>query len=154
MPVLDGYEAARQIRAAQGPAVKLLALSANVFAENQQRATAAGVDAFLAKPFQESALLEHVQRLTGVEYVDETVPAPEPELPPNAVSGGLSAELTQAIRFAAREADYGRLLSLLKEVEACDRALADRLGSQIRRFDYQGLDTLLAQLETRRARSN
>jgi PAS domain S-box-containing protein len=70
MPVLDGYEATRRIRAAHGAAVKLIVLSAFAFAEDDQRASAAGADAFLSKPFQETKLLDLIQQLVGVEYVN------------------------------------------------------------------------------------
>ena len=71
MPVMDGYEATRRIRAAHGPAVKIIVLSADVLTANQQQARAAGADAFLGKPFQEPDLLETIKALTGVEYIHE-----------------------------------------------------------------------------------
>ena len=69
MPVMDGYEATQRIRAAHGAAVKLIVLSAFAFAEDGQRARAAGADAFLSKPFQENKLLDLIQQLVGVDYV-------------------------------------------------------------------------------------
>ena len=79
MPVMDGFEATRQIRAAHGAAVKIMALSAGVLEENQQQALAAGVDVFLAKPFREAELLETIKGMTGVEF--------EHEFPPGAAAG-------------------------------------------------------------------
>jgi signal transduction histidine kinase/DNA-binding NarL/FixJ family response regulator/HPt (histidine-containing phosphotransfer) domain-containing protein len=51
MPIMDGFEATRQIR--QWPQCKTLpivALTADVFAETRQRATDAGMNAFVSKP--------------------------------------------------------------------------------------------------------
>ena len=52
MPVMDGLEAARQIRASARPdrRIPIVALSANAFDEDTQRSLDAGMQAHLAKP--------------------------------------------------------------------------------------------------------
>jgi signal transduction histidine kinase/CheY-like chemotaxis protein len=67
MPDLDGLQATRQIRALSGPRarVPIIALSADALDEADQRAHAAGVDAFIAKPVPREtlqALLAHWAR--------------------------------------------------------------------------------------------
>jgi signal transduction histidine kinase/ActR/RegA family two-component response regulator len=57
MPAVDGYQATtalRQsnLRARNGERMPIIALTANAFAEDRQRAAAAGMDAFLPKPVQ------------------------------------------------------------------------------------------------------
>ncbi|NCC41599.1 MAG: response regulator, partial [Gammaproteobacteria bacterium] len=49
MPVMDGYEAARRIRALD-PRVPIIALTANAFPEDIEKAKAAGMSAHLSKP--------------------------------------------------------------------------------------------------------
>ena len=60
MPELDGLEAARRIRAAEGEAdgkrTFILALTANAFAEDRETCLAAGMDGFLAKPLDRERL--------------------------------------------------------------------------------------------------
>ncbi|SFV17204.1 PAS domain S-box-containing protein [Methylobacterium sp. 174MFSha1.1] len=60
MPILDGLEAARQVRAHEEmhrlPRLRLVALTANVQAEDQAAALAAGFDGFLSKPLDLKAL--------------------------------------------------------------------------------------------------
>ena len=62
MPVMDGFEAARLIRAYEAahglPAVPLVALTANVFQSDRDECRMAGMDAFLAKPFNDEQLRE------------------------------------------------------------------------------------------------
>ena len=62
MPVLDGYEAARRIRDREArlglPRVPILALTADAFAEDAQRATTAGMDGHLTKPYTHAQLRE------------------------------------------------------------------------------------------------
>ncbi len=60
MPILDGLEAARRIRQHESdrnlPRLRLVALTANVQAEDEAAARAAGFDGFLSKPLDLKAL--------------------------------------------------------------------------------------------------
>ncbi|MDR2586891.1 MAG: response regulator [Coriobacteriales bacterium] len=61
MPVMDGYEATRRIRALATPAAKtvpIIALTANVFREDRERALESGMNGHLGKP------LDHEEMLT------------------------------------------------------------------------------------------
>jgi signal transduction histidine kinase/CheY-like chemotaxis protein len=66
MPVLDGYAATRQAREREAklrlPRVPIVALTANAFDEDAAQATAAGMDAHLAKPYSREQLRDLVQR--------------------------------------------------------------------------------------------
>ncbi len=61
MPVMDGYEATRQIRALSDPArarVPIIAMTANAFEEDKQAALAAHMDGHVGKPIDIPALLK------------------------------------------------------------------------------------------------
>ena len=77
MPGLDGYEATRVIRSLErefnAPRMGMIALSANAMPEDRAAAEAAGVDAFLAKPFELARLAETIERALGAG-----APRPEP----------------------------------------------------------------------------
>lgn len=149
MPVMDGFEAAGRIRATHGPAVKIIALSANVLAEEQQRARAAGADAFLAKPFRAADLLDRIQTLTGVGYrYDEppadVAPAGAAAPPSRDALSRLPGPLAEQLRDAARAADYRRLLALIDQVQVLDAALASLLRRSATDFDYAAVERTLS----------
>ena len=63
MPVMDGYEAAKQIRAldrADAGTIKIIALSAVSFDEDIERSLQAGMNGFLEKPFNQKDLIEKI----------------------------------------------------------------------------------------------
>lgn len=79
MPVLNGLEAARAIRASNRPDAKtipIIAMSANAFDEDIQKSMDAGMNAHLAKPIDPAALYrvlaEQTQKKQEVESVDRS----------------------------------------------------------------------------------
>ena len=66
MPVMDGLEATRTIRALDKPdaaSIPIIALTANAFDEDVQRSMQAGLNAHLSKPVEPDALFETLERL-------------------------------------------------------------------------------------------
>ena len=66
MPMMDGYEAARRIRALDDPAkaqVPIIAMTANAFDEDRQLAQEAGMDAHLAKPYDVPKMLATIAEM-------------------------------------------------------------------------------------------
>ena len=66
MPVMDGYEAARRIKALENPslaAVPIVAMTANAFEEDKKLAFAAGMVGHLAKPVEIPRLFSTLKSL-------------------------------------------------------------------------------------------
>jgi len=66
MPLMDGYEATKQIRALEEPdkaAIPIIAVTANAFDEDRQAAEAAGMNAHLAKPYDIPVIMETLKNL-------------------------------------------------------------------------------------------
>lgn len=61
LPLVDGCEATRRIKAAK-PHLPVVACSANVMQADVERAHVAGCDAFLGKPYQVAQLLSTISR--------------------------------------------------------------------------------------------
>ena len=65
MPVMDGYEATKQIRALDNPAlagITILAMTANAFDEDKKKALECGMDGFLSKPIIIEELIDTLQK--------------------------------------------------------------------------------------------
>jgi len=66
MPVMDGYEATRAIRAGGHPdakSVPIVAMTANAFVDDMRDAINAGMDAHIAKPVQIDKLKSTIQEV-------------------------------------------------------------------------------------------
>ena len=65
MPVMNGYEATKQIRALADPAlagITILAMTANAFDEDKKKALECGMDGFLSKPIVIEELISILQK--------------------------------------------------------------------------------------------
>ena len=80
MPVMNGYEATRQIRACSHPeasTIPIVAMTANTFAEDVRDALDAGMDGHLAKPVDMSAVKALVGQLMSHKETAQSVYAAE-----------------------------------------------------------------------------
>jgi len=70
MPVMDGHEAIRRIRAmAGGEKPKIIAVTASAMDENRQELLGIGADDFISKPFRDAELFQKIHAHVGVEFV-------------------------------------------------------------------------------------
>jgi len=80
MPVMDGFEAVRQIRVQEKPTERqtvIIALTASTFEENKGEIITAGCDDFVRKPFQEQVLFDKMACYLGVRYLYQEFPRQE-----------------------------------------------------------------------------
>jgi CheY-like chemotaxis protein len=74
LPVLDGWEATRQIKAApQTRHIPVIALTANAMTGDREKALSAGCDDFDTKPIVMPRLLEKIRALTSGAAPDDLV---------------------------------------------------------------------------------
>ncbi len=131
MSVLDGFEAAKQIREIETACpersrkMTIIAVSASVFEVTQQKALAIGFNDFLLKPFQAEHLLELLQRHLRLEWIY----AEESEKPTEVVShthGDSPVSVSpppedlRVLHDLASKARIKKLLQHLASIEALD----------------------------------
>ena len=138
MPVMNGYEAVRQIRQCSGgDTVPIIAITASAFREQRQEIQASGCNDMVIKPFQAHEIFEAMGRLLDIEYIYETeseiAPAREREVELTAamladLPGELLQELRQATLALNREDAFeviGRIADHAPEVAAGLKELVD-----------------------------
>jgi CheY-like chemotaxis protein len=153
MPVMDGYEATRQIKtraeATDRPAI-VVALTASAFEEDREAILAAGCDDFVSKPFREHDIFDTLYVHLGVRFIYETVtPAfdeaaivslPELRAAIETLPAAWAADLYQAIATL----DINQILELIETVRQQAPDLADTLAQWAHDFDYEKMMTLIS----------
>ncbi len=153
MPVLDGEEAVRRLRAAEGPnrATPAVALTANVMEQDHARFLAAGMDTVLTKPIVWPELFDALRRLTAPAGGRPEAPASTNALndafiealagtiPPGRLDGFLDKALVEA-RAAA--ADFAAGPSIDSR-----RRLAHRMKGTCRNFGLAAIGDAAEALE-------
>ena len=76
MPVIDGYEATRRIKAdPSAEAIPIIAVTSYALSGDEDKARAAGCDGYVAKPFSPRQLLAKVREILGAS---DARPGPHP----------------------------------------------------------------------------
>jgi CheY-like chemotaxis protein len=144
MPIMDGYEATRRIKAtAAGGAIPLIAVTASAFEDDFEQVMATGMYACLRKPFRTEELFEMLGKCLGLHYVfaDDTADTSHIEAAPLTAESmaALPKLMIEAMRQAVEEGDMTRLTGLVAQVEKIDSATARGLQALADRYDYEKL---------------
>ncbi|HLH66624.1 MAG TPA: ATP-binding protein [Solirubrobacteraceae bacterium] len=130
MPELDGYAAAREIRAREqrtGGRVPIIALTAHALEGDRQRCLQAGMDDYLAKPLRLHTLQALIERRPQLRAC-RTAPRPADLLDPAALSqiGDAQTEAALAVMFLDQAAE--RVPALRGAIEQGDAELVHELA--------------------------
>jgi signal transduction histidine kinase/CheY-like chemotaxis protein len=139
MPVMDGYEAIRQIRLLPGgDTVKIVAVTASVIDDPQPVTLAAGVDDVVLKPFRDQDIFEVMARELGVEYVyrDRAEAPAQPEWIALSVEmlADLPPELLQELKETTLVMDREATLAVIERIEEHAPETAANLRALVENF--------------------
>lgn len=151
MPVLDGYEATRQIKiTTKGQATAIIALTASVLEEEKAVILSAGCDNFLRKPFREEEIFLMLSQHLGVSYVYDHQSEPQSSVilekdNRNNVTLITSlpeqwlVELKQALLYV----DLIKLNQLITMIRTQDEELANSIQIDVDNFEYEKILLLI-----------
>ncbi len=148
MPVLDGLEATRRIRAiGAGANVKIVALTAHALEEERNAILAAGCDDFIRKPYRDSEIYDALARHLGVRFLYAEEQSPVVSEYAVALDGTrlkmLPANLVQELRHAVVLLDDWRCMALATEIGATDHELGTKISAMVEGLRYKELLAVL-----------
>lgn len=153
MPKMDGVAATRAIRAREsssGHHVKILMLSANVFAEQLEEAKASGIDDFLHKPLEEDRLFAALEEHLQAHFLYQDAVRPAPTLAPSPATpltredvAVLSPEQRKALRQAIGELNSARIAAQLEQVKTVHPLLGEQLRTSVLAGNHKTLYDVL-----------
>ena len=124
MPVMNGYDATRAIRALGLHTLPVIAMTANVLEEDRRRAAEAGMNAHVAKPIEVEELIAVLTRTVALNGATRELVAPVPAPPPAAAAPPPAAAAPAPLAGIEVEAalarlggNYAALVALLKRFE-------------------------------------
>ena len=151
MPVLDGFETARQIRKLEGGSeVKIAVVTASAFSEQTGDLLAAGFDDFIRKPFRFSEVFDCMSRQLGVRYVrsearPESPGAPEALRPEDFAA--LPADVRKDLADALTSLDREQIETVIQRVSQKDVRLGNILQRHAERLAYTAMLTAVKRCE-------
>jgi signal transduction histidine kinase len=156
MPIIDGVEAARKIRAKeenrkrrdnlqQERRTVIIALTASAFEERREEILAAGADDFVRKPFTEEVIFEKISQYLGLRYIYEELPqstTPRRSYAANEESDSFFLEKITAmpsswlveLENAAKNLDEDLVCQLISQIPENNAWLAENLTDLLENF--------------------
>jgi PAS domain S-box-containing protein len=142
MPVMNGEEATRRIRELPGgDKVRIVAVTASVFKEEQQKILAAGMDDFVRKPFRFSDVYDCLARQLNLRFqytAVSTEDSAQVKLTSKMLSG-LPDEQRTELRDALLVLDSERIAAVIDGIVGIDAELGATLRRMSEYFDYQAI---------------
>ncbi|MEP6516586.1 AAA family ATPase [Microcoleus vaginatus] len=164
MPVMDGYEATKQIKAkasSSSPLVKggggaiesqataIVAITASSFEEEKAVVLSTGCDDFIRKPFREANIFDALHKHIGVQFVFEELNA-APCFTENEVNvltktafSELPPELVANLQQAISNLDLGQMQTVISQIREINQPLARASAACIKNFQYEQLLNLI-----------
>jgi len=177
MPVMDGYEATKEIKARiqqreqeqqgngemsisspESPIPKIVALTASTIEGRRSFALLVGCDDFVSKPFRKNDIFDILNKHLGVKYLysdstDFISTGDRYHLSDSTSNAALAylptlpAEWIDNMRQVIRSADFDLIARTIEELRDAHPEFAEILQGHLDNFDYQKILNLIAEAE-------
>ncbi|MEG3853908.1 AAA family ATPase [Microcoleus sp. Z1_C4] len=168
MPVMDGYEATKQIKEGNHrgiaptenddfvgvvppclPQTAIVAITASSFEEEKAVVLSTGCDDFIRKPFREANIFDILHKHIGVQFVFEELNA-APSFTENEVNvltksafSELPPELLANLQQAISNLDLEQMHTVISQIREINQPLARAIAACIKNFQYEQLLNLI-----------
>ncbi len=166
MPVMDGYEATRQIRSQQSlvishsssadareeipqdntPRTRIIALTAYAFEGDRTASLQVGCDDYITKPFTEDTLFDKIAHHLGVRYCyAKQVPRESSASPPKIFTPALKTMPTKwiaEVHEAALDLSDNKLYQLIAQIPKDQQDFIEAMTSLVDNFQLEAIATL------------
>ncbi len=150
MPVMDGYETTRRIKATtKGQATAIVALTASAFEDERAIVLSAGCDDCIHKPFREADIFAMLEKHLGVRYVyeeEQTVVQTDIHVQTRLTAAHLAtlpSAYLEDLEQAVIRINTDMITKLLGSIQTRDATLATELQRLVNNFEYQPILTLI-----------
>jgi signal transduction histidine kinase/ligand-binding sensor domain-containing protein/CheY-like chemotaxis protein len=139
MPVMDGLEATRRIKATQdGARTRIVAVTAHALEEERREILTAGCDDFIRKPYRDVDIHDALTRNLGLRFVYEEEQPPDNDTPMPAAADltNLSGELLQELEQALVRIDIDEVTLLIEAIRDQYPSQAEILGAMAQDLQF------------------
>jgi CheY-like chemotaxis protein len=151
MPVMNGYEAIRQIRSTERERlVPIIAISANLLEDEEAKLQSTDIQGYIHKPFRDGELYGTIGKVLGIQYIyEEETPLPLTEYHyDDAVAAGdianLSGDIQLKLQEAVEMADFDQMATIFESPGFDNQPLALHLIKRANNFDWEYLQKILS----------
>jgi PAS domain S-box-containing protein len=157
MPVMDGYEAIRRLKADETTAhISVIAITAIMFDEDKKKIFDVGSDNFIGKPFKLEEVFEVLKKVLQLEYVyadneSRDIDAGKSKIKKEHIQltaedmARLPDELILAIQNAVEIGDVQEMGKLGPKIQAIDAGVAGKINALVKRYDYDAILRVIPQ---------
>ncbi|MDJ0509534.1 MAG: ATP-binding protein [Crocosphaera sp.] len=149
MPVMDGYEASRKIKAEpQGQETVIIALTASAFEQERKMILSQGCDDLIRKPVKENLIFDKLTEHLGIIFLYEDAPQPKALVAtPSSVNpealGLMSSQWLEQLKKAAVIAKPASILKLIEQMPQQDPLLAAQLQQMVDNYQFSDIINLV-----------
>lgn len=148
MPIVDGYQATKQIKRDNGFQPKIIAVTASAFEEEKAEVMEAGCDDFVRKPFKEDEIYEMMHKHLEVHFVYEPIGTNSNELDTLQLAPADFKDLpdgwVEAMRESAMRGTTQQAFKLIQQIEGDHARLATKLRAMVNDFEFEKIVALLS----------
>jgi len=146
MPIMDGYEATKQIRQCPGgDTIPIIAITASAFGEQRAEILESGCNDMVAKPFVAHEIFKVMARYLELQYIYKEADASEEQTAPLSaeILAGIPAELLQELRETTLTLKREAATEVISHIAEHAPETATKLKKLVDNFQMAELQKLL-----------